>query len=30
MPSYFDGWLNAETKKWVDVRPTHWRDWQVR
>jgi hypothetical protein len=26
----FDGWLSAETKKWVDVRPTHWRDWLVR
>lgn len=20
------GWLNAETKKWVPVRPTHWRE----
>jgi hypothetical protein len=24
----FDGWLNAKTAKWIDVRPTHWRDWQ--
>ncbi len=23
----FDGWLDARTKKWVDVRPTHWREW---
>ena len=23
----FDGWLNEETKKWLDVRPTHWRNW---
>jgi hypothetical protein len=22
-----DGWLNMESQKWVDVRPTHWRDW---
>ena len=21
------GWTNAETKKGVDVRPTHWRPW---
>ncbi len=21
------GWLNAESKKWVPVRPTHWREW---
>ena len=24
----FDGWLNARTRKWVDFRPTHWRDWR--
>jgi hypothetical protein len=24
----FSGWLNVKTKKWVDVRPTHWRDWR--
>ncbi len=23
-------WINAETKKRVDVHPTHWREWQVR
>ena len=22
------GWINAETKKLLDVRPTHWREWQ--
>jgi hypothetical protein len=22
------GWINAKTKKLVDVRPTHWRAWQ--
>ena len=22
-----DGWIDAETKKRVDVRPTHWRGW---
>jgi hypothetical protein len=21
------GWVNAESKKRIDVRPTHWRDW---
>ena len=21
------GWVNAETKRWIDVRPTHWREW---
>ena len=21
------GWLNAESKKWIDVQPTHWRQW---
>jgi len=21
------GWINAETKQEVDVRPTHWRAW---
>jgi hypothetical protein len=21
------GWVNAETKKRIDVQPTHWRDW---
>jgi len=22
-----DGWINAETKRRIDVRPTHWREW---
>jgi hypothetical protein len=21
------GWMNAESKKWIEVRPTHWREW---
>jgi hypothetical protein len=21
-------WINAETRRLVDVRPTHWREWQ--
>ncbi len=24
------GWINAETKKLVDVGPTHWREWRDR
>jgi hypothetical protein len=24
------GWVNAETKRMLDVRPTHWRDWQPK
>jgi len=25
-----DGWIDAETNKRVyDIRPTHWREWQV-
>jgi len=23
-----DGWLNAQTKRRIDVRPTHWREWK--
>jgi hypothetical protein len=23
------GWMKVETKERLDVRPTHWRDWQV-
>jgi hypothetical protein len=23
------GWINAESKKAVDVRPTHWREWPL-
>jgi hypothetical protein len=22
------GWVNADTGKRIDVRPTHWRDWK--
>lgn len=22
------GWMNAETRERLDVRPTHWREWQ--
>jgi hypothetical protein len=21
------GWLNAESKKWLSIHPTHWREW---
>jgi hypothetical protein len=21
------GWLDAETKKWIEVQPSHWRVW---
>jgi hypothetical protein len=21
------GWVNSKTKKWVDIRPTHWKEW---
>jgi len=21
------GWIDAELKKWIDVHPTHWREW---
>ncbi len=21
------GWINAELRKWIDVHPTHWREW---
>jgi hypothetical protein len=24
------GWINAETQKEVEVRPTHWRVWEYR
>jgi len=23
------GWMNTETKERLDVRPTHWREWNV-
>ncbi len=22
-----NGWMNADTKERLDVRPTHWREW---
>jgi hypothetical protein len=22
------GWINAQTKRLVEVHPTHWRDWE--
>jgi hypothetical protein len=25
-----DGWINAATKQWVDVQPTHWREWSSK
>lgn len=24
------GWINAQTRERLDVRPTHWRDWPPR
>jgi hypothetical protein len=24
------GWIKAETRKMIDVRPTHWREWASR
>jgi hypothetical protein len=26
----FSGWLNAKTREWIEIRPTHWRDWEDR
>lgn len=23
-----EGWINADTKRLVDVNPTHWREWK--
>jgi hypothetical protein len=25
-----DGWVNATNKQWIDVRPTHWREWVAK
>jgi hypothetical protein len=25
-----DGWIAAASKKWIDVQPTHWRDWSEK
>jgi hypothetical protein len=24
------GWISAETKRQIDVRPTHWREWNTK
>ena len=24
-----NGWMNADTKERLDVRPTHWREWTM-
>lgn len=24
------GWINAKTKQTIDVRPTHWREWNAK
>ena len=24
------GWISAETKQQIDVRPTHWREWNAK
>ena len=24
------GWINAKTRKLIDVRPTHWREWTAK
>jgi hypothetical protein len=24
-----NGWIKAETKERIDVRPTHWQEWQA-
>jgi len=24
-----DGWVDADTKRQIDVRPTHWREWTM-
>ena len=24
------GWISAESKQRIDVRPTHWREWRVK
>jgi hypothetical protein len=22
------GWIKAESREWIDVSPTHWREWK--
>jgi hypothetical protein len=24
------GWIKAESKKWIEARPTHWREWTTK
>ncbi len=24
------GWIDAKTKQWINVDPTHWREWQSK
>jgi hypothetical protein len=24
------GWIKAESKRWINVRPTHWREWTTK
>jgi hypothetical protein len=24
------GWVKTESKKWLDVHPTHWREWTTK
>jgi len=24
------GWINADSKRRLDVRPTHWREWKAK
>jgi hypothetical protein len=24
------GWIKAESKRWIDLRPTHWREWTTK
>lgn len=26
----FSGWLTAQTRKWIEIRATHWREWEDR
>jgi len=21
------GWIDARSKRWIDIQPTHWREW---
>jgi hypothetical protein len=24
------GWIKAESKRWIEVHPTHWREWTTK